>query len=189
MTLPELERWFALQVHVYHSTIHSSLKITPLAAWKQAVAARETPIRQMSKRINTRSSSICCQGATQDSQRWHTLFNIHYCTTFSVRWRPHERNLACQIRSRDLPQSTTRMSKETTGQFPIAILVPRNLSLGTSCSGIGPAWPRVDIPSMRRTSSPPCFNSVTSSVQPWTRHTRWRVLNEKTRSAFATNSR
>jgi putative transposase len=47
MTLPELERWFALQVHAYHSTIHSNLNVTPLTAWKRAVSARDNPIRQM----------------------------------------------------------------------------------------------------------------------------------------------
>jgi len=47
MTLPELERWFALQIHAYHSTIHSNLNLTPLTAWRRAVAVKGAPIRQM----------------------------------------------------------------------------------------------------------------------------------------------
>jgi putative transposase len=79
MTLPELERWFALQVHVYHSTIHSSLKITPLAAWKQAVAARETPIRQISESNQHTFFLDLLPGERRKIRRdGIRLFNIHY---------------------------------------------------------------------------------------------------------------
>jgi putative transposase len=45
LTLPELERWLALQIAgVYHLSIHSALGKTPLAAW-QADAESTTPLR------------------------------------------------------------------------------------------------------------------------------------------------
>src|SRR5260370_39742362 len=45
LTLPELERWLALQIAgVYHLSIHSALGKTPLAAW-QADAETTTPPR------------------------------------------------------------------------------------------------------------------------------------------------
>jgi len=79
MTLPALERWFALQVHVYHSTIHSSLKITPLAAWKQAVAARETPIRRISESNQHTFFLDLLPGERRKIRRdGIRLFNIHY---------------------------------------------------------------------------------------------------------------
>lgn len=79
MTLPELERWFALQVHVYHSTIHSSLKITPLAAWKQAVAVRETPIRQTPQANQHTFFLDFLPGERCKIRRdGIRLFNIHY---------------------------------------------------------------------------------------------------------------
>lgn len=79
MTLPELERWFALQVHAYHSTIHSSLKMTPLTAWKQAVAARETPIRQMSDADQHTFFLDLLPGERRRIRRdGIRLFNIHY---------------------------------------------------------------------------------------------------------------
>jgi putative transposase len=79
MTLPELERWFALQVHVYHSTIHSNLKMTPLTAWKQAVAAREAPIRQMSNADQHTFFLDLLPGERRRIRRdGIRLFNIHY---------------------------------------------------------------------------------------------------------------
>jgi putative transposase len=79
MTLPELERWFALQVHAYHSTIHSNLKVTPLAAWKQAVAARDTPIRQMADADQRMFFLDLLPGERRKIRRdGIRLFNIHY---------------------------------------------------------------------------------------------------------------
>ena len=79
MTLPELERWFALQVHAYHSTIHSNLKVTPLAAWKQAVAARDTPIRQMADADQRTFFLDLLPGERRKIRRdGIRLFNIHY---------------------------------------------------------------------------------------------------------------
>ena len=46
LTLPELERWLALQIAgVYHLSEHSALGKTPLAAWQEGVAARKQTIR------------------------------------------------------------------------------------------------------------------------------------------------
>ena len=46
LTLPELERWLALQIAgVYHLTLHSALDKTPLAAWGEGVAKRKQPLR------------------------------------------------------------------------------------------------------------------------------------------------
>jgi putative transposase len=46
LTLPELERWLALQIAgVYHLSIHSALGRTPLAAWEDGIANRKQPIR------------------------------------------------------------------------------------------------------------------------------------------------
>lgn len=40
MTLREFERWFALQVGVYHGTIHSKLGVPPLTAWNDALGSQ-----------------------------------------------------------------------------------------------------------------------------------------------------
>jgi putative transposase len=46
LTLPELERWLALQIAgVYHLSPHSSLDKTPLAAWQEGVSKRKQPVR------------------------------------------------------------------------------------------------------------------------------------------------
>ena len=46
LTLPELERWLALQIAgVYHLTVHSALGQTPLEAWREGVAKRKQPLR------------------------------------------------------------------------------------------------------------------------------------------------
>jgi putative transposase len=46
LTLPELERWLALQIAgVYHLTVHSALGKTPLEAWREGVARRKQPLR------------------------------------------------------------------------------------------------------------------------------------------------
>jgi putative transposase len=46
LTLPELERWLALQIAgVYHLTVHSALGKTPLEAWREGVAKRKQPLR------------------------------------------------------------------------------------------------------------------------------------------------
>ncbi|PHR91922.1 MAG: transposase [Robiginitomaculum sp.] len=46
MTLDELERWLTLEIFRYHSEIHSSLAIPPLAAWQDALARCTVPLRQ-----------------------------------------------------------------------------------------------------------------------------------------------
>ena len=45
MTLGEFERWFALQVGIYHGTIHRALGVPPIAAWADALATRPAPLR------------------------------------------------------------------------------------------------------------------------------------------------
>jgi putative transposase len=46
LTLPELERWLALQIAgVYHLSVHSALRMTPLEAWKTAVGKTSSPLR------------------------------------------------------------------------------------------------------------------------------------------------
>lgn len=46
LTLPELERWLALQIAgVYHLSIHSALGTTPLAAWEGGISNRKQPLR------------------------------------------------------------------------------------------------------------------------------------------------
>jgi putative transposase len=46
LTLPELERWLALQIAgVYHLTKHSALGKTPLVAWQEGIAKRKQPLR------------------------------------------------------------------------------------------------------------------------------------------------
>ena len=77
MTLPELERWFALQVHAYHSAIHSTLNMTPLTAWQKAVAARHSPIRQIMDH-----HTFCLDLLPGERRKIRRdgirLFNIHY---------------------------------------------------------------------------------------------------------------
>jgi putative transposase len=77
MTLPELEHWFALQVHAYHSAIHSNLNATPLTAWKRAVAARHTPIRQMADQ-HTFFLDLLPGERRKIRRDGIRLFNIHY---------------------------------------------------------------------------------------------------------------
>ena len=46
LTLPELERWLALQIAgVYHQTVHAALGKTPLEAWREGLARRAQPPR------------------------------------------------------------------------------------------------------------------------------------------------
>jgi putative transposase len=46
LTLPELERWLALQiVGVYHLSVHSALGMTPLEAWQAGISNKKTPLR------------------------------------------------------------------------------------------------------------------------------------------------
>lgn len=46
MTLDEMERWFALEITRYHAERHRSLGIPPVAAWREAIQRRDTPLRQ-----------------------------------------------------------------------------------------------------------------------------------------------
>lgn len=46
MTLDELEHWMALEITRYHAERHRSLGIPPLAAWDEAYARREAPLRR-----------------------------------------------------------------------------------------------------------------------------------------------
>ena len=43
MTLDELEQWLALEVVRYHNELHAALKQPPIAAWREALAARRAP--------------------------------------------------------------------------------------------------------------------------------------------------
>jgi putative transposase len=46
LTLPELERWLALQIAgVYHLSIHSALGMSPLAAWQAQVETMTSSLR------------------------------------------------------------------------------------------------------------------------------------------------
>jgi putative transposase len=45
MTLREFERWFTLQVGIYHGTIHRQIGMPPLAAWQEGLAKRPDPLR------------------------------------------------------------------------------------------------------------------------------------------------
>ena len=45
MTLQEFERWFALQVSIYHNNVHRVLGVTPLAAWSDLRSTRPLPLR------------------------------------------------------------------------------------------------------------------------------------------------
>jgi len=45
MTRNEFERWFALQVGIYHGTIHSEIGVPPLTAWQDTLANRPAPLR------------------------------------------------------------------------------------------------------------------------------------------------
>jgi len=45
MTLREFERWFTLQIGIYHGTIHSELGVPPLVAWKEAIGTNTVRLR------------------------------------------------------------------------------------------------------------------------------------------------
>lgn len=45
MTLKDFERWFALQVGIYHGSIHREIGLPPLTAWADAFSARPVPLR------------------------------------------------------------------------------------------------------------------------------------------------
>jgi putative transposase len=47
LTVSELERWLALQIAgVYHLSLHSTLGVTPLSAWQEAMNRISSPVRQ-----------------------------------------------------------------------------------------------------------------------------------------------
>jgi putative transposase len=49
LTLPELERWLALQIAgVYHLSVHSALGKTPMAAWQAGISNAKAPLRHPS---------------------------------------------------------------------------------------------------------------------------------------------
>jgi putative transposase len=61
LTLAELERWLALQIAgVYRQSVHSTLGMTPLAAWQDGIAKRKNPVRYMQFK---RSPSVPLQDA------------------------------------------------------------------------------------------------------------------------------
>lgn len=45
MTLQEFERWFALQVGIYHGTVHRAIGVPPMTAWHEGQGKRAAPIR------------------------------------------------------------------------------------------------------------------------------------------------
>lgn len=45
MTLKDFERWFALQVGIYHGSIHREIGLPPLTAWADALSAHAIPLR------------------------------------------------------------------------------------------------------------------------------------------------
>jgi putative transposase len=46
LTLPELERWLALQIAgVYHLSVHSALGKTPMASWQAGIGKTKAPLR------------------------------------------------------------------------------------------------------------------------------------------------
>jgi putative transposase len=51
LTLPELERWLALQIAgVYHLSIYSALGKTPMAAWQAGIGRTKAPLRYSDRR-------------------------------------------------------------------------------------------------------------------------------------------
>jgi putative transposase len=51
LTLPELERWLALEIAgVYHQSVHTALGTSPLAAWRAGLARRAAAPRQPTDR-------------------------------------------------------------------------------------------------------------------------------------------
>jgi putative transposase len=52
LTLPELERWLALQIAgVYHLSVHSALGKTPMAAWQARISKAKAPLRHPSDEL------------------------------------------------------------------------------------------------------------------------------------------
>ena len=47
MTLKDFERWFTLQVGIYHGSIHRELGVPPLTAWTDALAGVPVPLSQI----------------------------------------------------------------------------------------------------------------------------------------------
>ncbi|WP_025550192.1 Mu transposase C-terminal domain-containing protein [Sphingobium fuliginis] len=45
MTLREFERWFTLQVGIYHGTIHREIGVPPMTAWAERIDQRPSPLR------------------------------------------------------------------------------------------------------------------------------------------------
>jgi len=78
LTLPELERWLALQIAgVYHQSIHSALLKSPIQAWKDGLARRSRPPRYPSDRDQFFLDFLPGKPrlVRRDGIR---LFNIHY---------------------------------------------------------------------------------------------------------------
>jgi putative transposase len=86
MTLTELETWLAIEiVGVYHARIHSAIKVPPVTAWEEAVAARPVAMRHPVDPQQFLYDFLPCEHrkVRRDGIR---LFSIHYWDGILTRW-------------------------------------------------------------------------------------------------------
>jgi putative transposase len=76
MTMAELEKWLALEIGRYHQSVHSSLRMPPLAAWEKGMRTRG-PLRQVEN-----AKQFFCDFLPGEHRMIRRdgirLFNIHY---------------------------------------------------------------------------------------------------------------
>lgn len=76
MTMSELERWLALEIGRYHQSVHSGIRMPPLAAWEKGMRARG-PLRQVEN-----AKEFFCDFLPGERRLIRRdgirIFNIHY---------------------------------------------------------------------------------------------------------------
>jgi putative transposase len=160
LTMPELERWLALQIAgVYHLSIHSALGKTPLAAWEEEITRRKQPLRYptdeneffldflpaVSRQIRRDGIHFCC---------------IRYWDSILSPWAGHlKQDLLVKYDPRNLSRVYVR---DLTGRFLTPILVSRPLPSGNWRRPERNCARRAGVLMPKRTSLPAFSNSAES---------------------------
>jgi putative transposase len=107
MTLPELERWLALEIlGKYHQRVHSALKRPPLAVWSELAAS--TPTRMPKERMEFLAGLLPYEWRLPRRDGFH-LFGIRYWSDALVSLLGrHEQKLMTRYDPRDLSRVWVR---------------------------------------------------------------------------------
>lgn len=102
MTLDELERWLALEITRYHAERHRILGIPPLAAWHEAHARRDVPLRMPHDPEGFRIDFLPSEQRMVRRDGIH-LFGLRYWDDILSLWAGHQgRRLRVSYDPRDL---------------------------------------------------------------------------------------